>query len=164
MATSLGDRLDAGYAKAWKPKRVDKRLEKPSEKVEGVVADISLVSSEYGEPYVCLTIEQDDGVEVAFHAFHTVARAEIAKKQPQVGERVAVGYYGTGEPAKSGMSGPQLFRLVVDRDQKPFDYSRLTDDAGTAAADAWAAADAADTPTGGGGPVDGDIPFAPTVY
>jgi hypothetical protein len=134
MAT-LEERLDAGYADAFRPKRVDTRLEKPSEKLVGIVTDISLISSDYGDPYPCITVKQDDGKELAWHAFHTTSRGEVAKKQPQIGETIAVGYFGTGEPAKPGMSGPQLFRLVVDRDAQPFDYSQLGQNGGESAAE-----------------------------
>src|SRR4051794_2355368 len=111
----LAERLDAGFAAAWKPKRADTQLDAASEKLVGVVSAIDLRTSDYGPPYAVVTVRQDNGEELAWHAFHTTSRAEVAQKRPQVGERIAVGYFGTGKPAKVGMAGPQLYRLVVDR-------------------------------------------------
>ena len=76
-----------------------------------------------------LTVRCDDGTELAWHAFHTTSRADVQQKQPQVGERVAIGYFGTGPSGKPGMAGPQLYRLIVERDEtSKFDYGRVGDE------------------------------------
>ena len=62
---SLSDRLDS-YAEAWRPK--------PGDKLIGVVVDLDERDSEYDDPpYPIVTVETDDGEELAFHAYHTVA-------------------------------------------------------------------------------------------
>ena len=132
--TSLEDRLDAGFAAAWKPAKIDTKLDKAAEKLVGVVAEISRRTSDFGPDYVILVVRRDDGSEAAFHAFHTTSRAEVQQKQPQVGERVAIGYFGTGPSGKPGMAGPQLYRLVVDRDEtSKFDYDKVGDEPEAAA-------------------------------
>ncbi len=107
---SLEDRLDT-FAEAWKPK--------PGDKLVGTVVDVDLRDSDYGDPYPIVTVEREDGTEAAFHGFHTVARRELAKKRPQVGDRIGIGYHGKAEPAKPGMSGAELYKIVVERDETP---------------------------------------------
>lgn len=100
------DRLDAPMAEAWMPEEGDKLI--------GIVTDIDTRSSEYGDDYTILTIETEDGEAWAFHAFRTVARNEVAKANPQVGDKVGVKYLGvsTKEPPK-GQSAPHLYRVIV---------------------------------------------------
>ncbi len=117
---SLEDRLGT-FAEAWKPSKGDKLI--------GVVIDIDMRESDYGEPYPIVTVERDDGTEVAFHGFHTVARRELKKKQPQVGDRIGIGYHGRGEAAKAGMSGAELYKIIIQREEKPtVDWSAVPDD------------------------------------
>ena len=87
-----------------------------------VVVDIDMRDSDYGDPYPIVTVERDgDGTELAFHGFHTIARRELAKKRPQVGDRIGIAYFGRGEPSKPGMSGAELYKIVVERDDQPGD-------------------------------------------
>ena len=57
---SLDDRLD-NFAEAWKPE--------PGDKLIGTVVDLDERDSAYGdEPYPIVTVQNDDGNELAFHA------------------------------------------------------------------------------------------------
>ena len=99
---SIEDRLDGGYPEPWKPK--------PGDKLVGVVVDLDERDSQYGDSsYPIVTVQPDDGTETAFHAFHTVARNELAKQRPQIGDRIGIAYHGMPE-GKSYES----YRIVVE--------------------------------------------------
>lgn len=63
--TSINDRLDREYAPAWKPRQDDKLI--------GVVVAIDAYDAGYGE-YKIVTVRQDNGEELAWHAYHDVAK------------------------------------------------------------------------------------------
>lgn len=140
---TLEERLDA-FAKAWRPEKGDKLI--------GVVTDVDLRTSDYGPPYPIITVEQEDGSQLAFHGFHAVARRELAKQRPQPGDRIGIAYHGKGEPAKPGMSGAELYRIIVERDEQRM---ALDWDAIGVTAEAEAIVESADAAT----PADDDIPF-----
>src|SRR5207249_1581968 len=114
---SLEERLDS-FPEAWRP-------ETPGEKLIGEVTDVDMRESEYGDPYPILTVlSEEDGQEHAWHAFHTMARNEVAKKKPQIGERVGIAYGGVGE-AQPNMNPPVRWRLLVDRANRQVDYTSV---------------------------------------
>jgi hypothetical protein len=126
--TSLAERLDS-FPEAWRPTNA-------GEKLIGELTDVDLRESDYGDPYTVLTVLAEDGstqdgemippgTELAWHAFHTMARNAVKRKQPQVGERVGIVYAGVGE-AQPGMNAPVRWRLLVER-PKPerFDYDTV---------------------------------------
>jgi hypothetical protein len=45
-----------------------------------------------------------------------MARLEVERKRPQIGERVAIAYHGLGQ-AQPGMQPPHRDRLIIDRQQ-----------------------------------------------
>jgi hypothetical protein len=95
------------FAAAWRPE--------PGDKLIGVVADLDERASQYDEDaYPVVTVETDDGRELAFHAFHTVARNELAKQRPQIGDRIAIRY--AGRPAGKSY---EAYRIVVERPDAP---------------------------------------------
>jgi hypothetical protein len=76
--------------KSWRPDQGD-----PNPLV-GKLADVTTASSNYGE-YPLAEIIDDQDVAWAFHAFRSIAKAEIVRLGPELGDRVSV-YYG-GVPA-----------------------------------------------------------------
>jgi len=121
---SIADRLD-NFAEAWKPK--------PGDKLIGVVVDLDERASDYddGSPYPIVTVENDDGQELAFHAFHTVARNELGKQRPQIGDRIGIAYHGKPE-GKSYES----YRVIVEHAEpqaKAIDWDRHVADDETVA-------------------------------
>jgi hypothetical protein len=115
--TAALDRLDS-FPEPWKPSAGDK--------LAGEIISIDVRETEYGE-YPIVTVLTNDGRELSFHAFHTVARNEIAKLEPEVGERIGIAYHG-----KSADGRYERYRvLMLDREaakpQKP-DWSRMRDD------------------------------------
>jgi hypothetical protein len=107
---SLAARLGI-LAEAWRPAKGDTLV--------GEVVDIDDRSTDYGEPYKVVTVRTDEGAEFAVHAFHTVLRREMKKRAPQIGDKIGIAYHGQSEPAKAGLSGAHLYKVVVDRDERP---------------------------------------------
>ena len=60
--------------------------------------------------YPVVTVETGDGQELAFHAFHTVARNELAKQRPVIGDRIGVAYHG-----KRDGKNYESYRVIVER-------------------------------------------------
>jgi hypothetical protein len=92
----ISDDLDRDYAPAWRPE--------PGDKLVGTITDISERAGFDGEPYPIITVQTDDGSELAFHAFHTVAQTELAKLRPQVGDPLGVKYLGRVQSENSRAS------------------------------------------------------------
>lgn len=100
----------ARFPESWRPAQGDV--------LEGVVTELDERDSEYGPPYAIVTVETDDGGELAAHCFHTMLRNAIARQNPQVGDRIAIAYHGLGE-AQPGMSAPHRYRVIVERGEQP---------------------------------------------
>ena len=117
MTRSLEDRLDT-FAEAWRPKAGDKLI--------GTVVDLDERESEYDEePYPIVPVRTDDGQELAFHGFDTVARNELAKQRPRVSERIGIAYHGVPEGRKY-----EAYRIIVERDEpQELDWSRFAPEA-----------------------------------
>jgi hypothetical protein len=148
--TNLAERLDS-FPEPWKASKGDKLI--------GELVDLDMRDSEYGDPYPILTVDAGDGStmdgdpirgEHAWHAFHTMARNEVAKKRPQIGEQVGISYHGKGQAAP-GMNAPERWRLIVDRprsEQPPIDWDAIA-----------AQPEPAATPEPAAAASDDDIPF-----
>ena len=78
--SELEERLD-DIAEAWKPEEGDKLV--------GTVQSVEMFDGKFG-PYPLLVIESGDSREVAVHAFHTVLKSELSRKQPQPGDRIGL--------------------------------------------------------------------------
>ena len=116
--TKLAERLDS-FAEGWKPK--------PGDKLIGTITDLDSRQTEYGdEPYRIVTVEAEEGstqdgemiplgTERAWHAFHTMARAELEKRAPAIGDHIGIAYHGPAEKAAPGMSPAEHWRVIVDQ-------------------------------------------------
>ena len=94
----------------------------PGEVLSGEVIEITSRTSEYSpDGYPILTIRTDEGEERAFHAFHTVARNELARVAPQVGSKIAILYRGPQESA-GGRSFEGYRVKSLDETAAPFDW------------------------------------------
>ena len=114
---SLTERLDT-FPEPWGGR-------KKGDKLIGELVDRDTRASEYGDPYEILTVDAEEGSimdgkpitgEYAWHAFHTMSRNEVARRNPRIGERVGIAYHGTGEAAP-GMNAPERYRVLVERPQ-----------------------------------------------
>lgn len=99
-STTFTDLLDS-FPEGWRPT--------PGDKLIGVVIGLESRTNEYGE-HPIVTVRTDDGKDYAFHAFHTVAKGELAKLQPKVGDRIGVAYHG---PHLT--KGYERYRIVIAR-------------------------------------------------
>jgi hypothetical protein len=100
-STTFTDLLDS-FPEGWRPQ--------PGDKLIGVVIGLEKRTTEYGE-YPIVTVRTDEGKDYAFHAFHTVAKGELEKLQPMVGDRIGIAYHGP-HPTK----GYERYRIVIARD------------------------------------------------
>ena len=71
--------------RGWRPE--------PGDTVAGEVVDINETNGGYG-PYYILTIHDGHGEEVDVHAFHTVLRNELARRNVQIGDSLEITYLG----------------------------------------------------------------------
>jgi len=85
MSTTLEDRLNADFATAWKPD--------PDGLLIGEVVELSERDGGFGS-YPIITVKQDDGELLAFHAYHTVAASQLAAARPAIGARIGIRYKG----------------------------------------------------------------------
>jgi hypothetical protein len=97
---SLADRVDSNPT-GWRPD--------PGDKIVGTIVDIDERESNYGSGvYPVVVVADDDGNEVAVHAFHTVLKKEIARQRPTVGDQIAIKYHGIREGQNY-----EFYRVVV---------------------------------------------------
>jgi hypothetical protein len=112
------DRLEQEYAEAWRPE--------PEERLAGDVVDITRLTSSYDEAaYPCVTIRKQDGSgEAAFHAFHTVAKRELSKLRPRVGDTIGIKYLGLKE-TQDGRK-VHVYRAVSNEARLEFSWGEFT--------------------------------------
>jgi hypothetical protein len=97
MAT-LSDSLD-NESTSWQPEPGDKL---------GVVTNIELVDSKFGGKYPVVEVSTDDET-LTFHAFHTVAKNQLRRAKPQVGEMIAIKFLG------DHVNGYKDYKIRVER-------------------------------------------------
>jgi hypothetical protein len=100
MSIDITSMLDS-FPEGWRPS--------PGDKLIGVVIGLETRVAEYGE-YPIVSVRTDGGQDFAFHAYHTVARRELEKLQPQLGDRIGIAYHGP-HPTK----GYERYRIIIVR-------------------------------------------------
>ncbi|HXF37595.1 MAG TPA: hypothetical protein VNO17_10520 [Actinomycetota bacterium] len=100
MPVDIADRVES-FPEPWRPE--------PGDKLVGTIIELGERASEYGGSYPLVTVMTDDGREVVWHAFHTVARSELARQRPEVGDRIAAKYWGRDEDR-----GYERYRVLVE--------------------------------------------------
>jgi hypothetical protein len=96
--SSLSAQLDS-LPEGWRPK--------PGEKADRDRDRTRVATTDYGE-YPIVTVRTDDGADFAFHAYHTVARSELEKQKPKVGDLIGIAHHGP-HPAR----GYERYRIVI---------------------------------------------------
>jgi hypothetical protein len=123
--SNLAEDLDR-EPQSWRPE--------PGDKLIGELVDVDERDGGYGT-YPILVIRDDDGAEWSWHVLHAVARGEIGRQQPNIGDRLGVKYVGKVE----GRDGQEYhsWKVRVDRPAaKVVDLSAYAhDDGGAPAAD-----------------------------
>ena len=89
------------FPESWRPE--------PGDRLAGKVVEIDERDGGFG-PYPVVTIETEDGTEVTAHLFHTVARRELARQRPEVGDRIAIKYFG-----RRGDANYESYRVAVEK-------------------------------------------------
>jgi hypothetical protein len=101
---------DLEFPEAWRPKA--------GEYLIGTVTSLDERDGEYGS-YPIVTVVTDDGKRLAFHAFHTVARGELARLRPKVGDEIGIKYHG-----RDAERGYERYTMRVDRPGAEVDWDR----------------------------------------
>jgi hypothetical protein len=110
---SLKDRLDEEPEKAegWRPEEGDELIGKV------VRFNIRKMDEPDRDDYPVVTVQQEDGTKLAFHAFHTVARSQIEDEGGVcVGDEIAIRYLGMEEGERYSYHN---YRLVVEHLTQP---------------------------------------------
>jgi hypothetical protein len=112
----------------WKPER-------KGELARGELVDVNDGEGDY-QPYKIYTLAQDDGEEIAVHAFHDGLIAQFAKWRPQWNERLEILYRGRGGDGGANQTDPYLYRMRVEgRDPAPIVYDGPAQPSAPAASD-----------------------------
>jgi hypothetical protein len=101
---------DFSFPEAWRPEVGDA--------LKGKVVEIDVVNGEYGG-YPVVTVEGPEGARAA-HAFHTVLRNELAKRNVQVGDEIEILYGGKSGPRATDYERYRVKNL--SRQPKSFDW------------------------------------------
>jgi hypothetical protein len=101
---------DLEFPEAWRPKVGDYLI--------GKVVSLDERDGEYGS-YPIVTVSRADGTRLAFHAFHTVARGELARLRPKIGDEIGIKYHG-----KDAERGYERYTMRVDRPGAEPDWDR----------------------------------------
>ena len=113
------DRRD-GFPEPWKPSAGDKLV--------GQIIGIDVRETEYGE-YPILTVLTDTSAGLSFRAYHTVATNEIAKLDPDVGEKIGIAYH-----RKAADGRHERYRiLMLDRGPRSLSRRRIGRECATSA-------------------------------
>jgi hypothetical protein len=101
---------DLEFPEAWRPKQGDFLI--------GKVVSLDERDGEYGS-YPIVTVQRPDGERLAFHAFHTVARGELARLRPKTGDEIGIKYHG-----KDAERGYERYTMRIDRPGAEPDWDR----------------------------------------
>lgn len=97
---------------AWTPE--------PNDILAGRIVDIETRASEYGK-YPAITVESVTGEQQVFHAYRTVALNEVLRLQPEVGDLIAVRYFG-----KDASSDYHNYKVRIQGKQgRSFDWDKF---------------------------------------
>lgn len=94
MERSLKDRL-LTELRSWRPDQEDEPT------LEGVVVELGTFIGDYGESPT-VTVLTDDGDELIWNVFGTVAEKQFGQARLEVGNRVGIGYLGWRNEGKEG--------------------------------------------------------------
>jgi hypothetical protein len=111
--TTLASRVD-NFPEAWRPE--------PGDKLVGEVVDLTTTDGGFGEYVIVTVLVEDESTEQGnpiglsdertWHAFDTVAKNEIAKQKPRIGDGIAAKFFGK-RPGKDGTEY-KAWRVLVE--------------------------------------------------
>lgn len=100
MAAAKQDKSPANNGNGWRPE--------PGDVIAGRIVDMDMANSNYGA-YPVLTIQPQNGDEIAIHCFHNTLRGKLEQIQPQLGDSIQVKYVGLIE--RDGAQPYHLYRV-----------------------------------------------------
>ena len=83
----------------------------------GILRELTLRDSDYGDPYPVVTIEKADGSEVVVHGYHSVLRNRLLELDPRPGDEIGIKCLGK-RTSKSGTTYND-FKVVLERAERP---------------------------------------------
>ena len=86
----------------------------------GTVVEVGERTAFAGAPYPVVVVRTEDGRDLAFHGFHTVAKEELARLTPKPGETIGIAYHG--RPAGKDY---ELYRVKVMREEVEPDWEGI---------------------------------------
>jgi len=114
------EEYDDEPAESWRPK--------PGDVLVGELVEIETRSTEYDDTVPVLTLRDDNGRLHAFWAFHTVARGELAKVRPAIGDWLAIRRLADSD------KGYKRYKIIPDKPKaRPFDWAAMSLDGGDVA-------------------------------
>lgn len=88
-----------------------------------IVALDFATSSQDGEPYPLVVLQQPDGAEVTVHGHHRVLKEELTKRAPRIGDDLTITYLGEVTPDK----GRAYKAYRVQGGANPFTWNMFRD-------------------------------------
>jgi len=87
-ATAPHDDSEFDFAEGWRPE--------PGDVLRGKVVDVTRTQDRFNadKTYPIVTIEREDGEQVAVHAFHIVLQNALRQVRPMPGDSLAIKYGG----------------------------------------------------------------------
>lgn len=83
----------------------------------GILRELTLRDSDYGDPYPVVTIEKADGSEVVVHGYHSVLRNRLLELDPRPGDEIGIKVLGQ-RTSKAGTKYHD-YKVVIDRAERP---------------------------------------------
>lgn len=147
---------DVFSSTSWQPDNPGAEDANHDNPLEGKIVSVDVrTGGEWGD-YPIITVEKEDGSQVAIHAFRVVLLNEFVAKAPKIGETIRVHYGGTKQPKGNGKPYHVYKVVVVGREGGEFAWGRFGDVTEFLPEPAPEPAPPAAAPTG---PTDDSIPF-----
>lgn len=110
---SVGDRMNAPTAEAWRPAEPKDYPDHPNPLV-GKVVEVDEGDGDYG-PYPILYIQTESGDEWRWHVYGSVAQKRIIKLKPAVGDEIGVKYLGETPSKVKGYAPYKTWKIVLQK-------------------------------------------------
>lgn len=88
-------------------------IPEPGDVLAGTIVEVSSTDGGYGL-YPIVVVATKDGKTLAFHAYHTVAKNEVARQRPAPGDAFACKYFGKGV-GRDGKTEFYKYRVIVEK-------------------------------------------------
>lgn len=100
--------------------------------LHGEIVELATWDAGWGE-YPIVVIADSEGTRHAWHAYHAVAVAQLAKQKPSVGERIEIEYLGKVPAKTEGRKPYHSWKVALPDRPTEVDWSALAKAAGVPA-------------------------------